>query len=398
MTIESSRREVGIAPTAPPFWNNPTVRALFYQLVLVGGVIAVGAYLVHNTLENLARQGIATGFGFLNREAAFAIGEPLIEYSPADTYARALLVGILNTLYVAGIGIIFATILGTVMGIARLSSNWLIRKLASVYVETIRNIPLVLQLIVWWNILRISAPGPREAWQVLPDVFVSNRGVIFPVPVYQPLYPWMFGALIIAIAAAVWLARWAHARQMATGEQFPILKANAALIIGLPLIVFLVGGMPFELDKPALSGFNFAGGHAVSPEFVALLLGLVVYTGAFIAEIVRAGILSVSLGQSEAAGALGLRRGLALRLVVLPQALRVIVPPMTSQYLNLTKNSSLAVVIGFPEITSIGNTIINQTGQAIEGVSLEMLFYLSISLLISMFMNWYNRYVRLVER
>jgi general L-amino acid transport system permease protein len=398
MTIESSRRDVGVAPTAPAFWNNPSVRALFYQIVLVGGVIAVGAYLVHNTLENLARQGIATGFGFLNREAAFEIGESLIDYAPSDTYGRALLVGLLNTLCVSGLGVVLATILGTIMGIARLSTNWLIHKLAAGYVETIRNVPLLLQLIVWWDILRVSAPGPREAWQVLPDVFVSNRGVVFPVPVYHSLYPWMGLALIIAIVASVYLKRWAYARQMATGKQFPILKTMAALIIGLPLIVFVIGGLPFELDKPALRGFNFSGGHIVSPEFVALLIGLVVYTGAFIAEIVRAGILAVSWGQSEAASALGLRRGLALRLVVLPQALRVIVPPMTSQYLNLTKNSSLAVAIGFPDVTSIGNTTMNQTGQAIEGIATIMVVYLSISLLISMFMNWYNRSVRLVER
>jgi general L-amino acid transport system permease protein len=398
MTTESSRRDVGVAPTAPAFWNNPSVRALFYQIVLVGGVVALGAYLVHNTLENLARQGIATGFGFLNREAAFEIGESLIEYSPSDTYGRALLVGLLNTLCVSALGVVLATILGTIMGIARLSTNWLIHKLAAGYVETIRNVPLLLQLIVWWDILRVSAPGPREAWQVLPDVFVSNRGVVFPVPVYHPLYPWMGLALIIAIVASVYLKRWAYARQMATGQQFPILKTMAALIIGLPLIVFVIGGLPFELDKPALSGFNFSGGHIVSPEFVALLIGLVVYTGAFIAEIVRAGILAVSWGQSEAASALGLRRGLALRLVVLPQALRVIVPPMTSQYLNLTKNSSLAVAIGFPDVTSIGNTTMNQTGQAIEGIATIMVVYLSISLLISMFMNWYNRSVRLVER
>ncbi len=398
MTIESSRRDIGIAPTAPAFWNNPSIRALFYQLVLVGGVIAVGAYLVHNTLENLARQGIATGFGFLHREAAFEIGESLIEYSPADTYGRALLVGLLNTLCVAGIGVVLATILGTIMGIARLSTNWLIHKLAAFYVETVRNVPLLLQLIVWWDILRVSAPGPREAWQVLPDVFVSNRGVVFPLPVYHPLYAWIGLALVIAIAASIYVKRWAHARQMATGEQFPVLRTSAALIIGLPLLVFVIGGMPFELDKPELRGFNFVGGHVISPEFVALLVGLTVYTAAFIAEIVRAGIIAVSWGQSEAAMALGLRRGLVLRLVVLPQALRVIVPPMTSQYLNLTKNSSLAVAIGFPDLTSISNTTMNQTGQAIEGIALAMMVYLTISLLISLFMNWYNQFVRLVER
>jgi general L-amino acid transport system permease protein len=398
MAFESTRRDVGIVPTAPAFWNNPSVRAVVYQVLLVGGVIAVGAYLVHNTLVNLERQGIATGFGFLNREAAFEIGESLIPYTPADTYGRALLVGLLNTLCVAGIGIVLATILGTIIGIARLSTNWLISKLASLYVETVRNIPVLLQLIVWWDILRVSAPGPREAWQPVPDVFISNRGVIYPVPIYDPVHLWVGAALVLGIVVSVFVTRWARARQMATGRQFPVLKTNAALIIGLPLLVFVIGGMPLELDKPELRGFNFSGGHVVSPEFVALLIGLVVYTGAFIAEIVRAGILAVSWGQTEAAMALGLRRGLALRLVVLPQALRVIVPPMTSQYLNLTKNSSLAVAIGFPDLQSIANTTMNQTGQAIEGIALSMAVYLTISLLISLFMNWYNRFVRLVER
>jgi general L-amino acid transport system permease protein len=398
MAFESTRRDVGIAPTAPAFWNNPAVRSIVYQVLLVGGVIAVGAYLIHNTLVNLERQGIATGFGFLNREAAFEIGESLIRYTPADTYGRALLVGLLNTLCVAGIGIVLATILGTIIGIARLSTNWLISKLASFYVETVRNIPVLLQLIVWWDILRVSAPGPREAWQPVPDVFISNRGVIYPVPIYDPVHLWVGAAFVLGIVASVFVTRWARARQMATGQQFPVLRTNAALIIGLPLLVFVLGGMPLELDKPELRGFNFSGGHVVSPEFVALLIGLVVYTGAFIAEIVRAGILAVSWGQTEAAMALGLRRGLALRLVVLPQALRVIVPPMTSQYLNLTKNSSLAVAIGFPDLQSIANTTMNQTGQAIEGIALSMAVYLTISLLISLFMNWYNRFVRLVER
>ncbi|MBV8652743.1 MAG: amino acid ABC transporter permease [Alphaproteobacteria bacterium] len=398
MAIETTRRDVGLMPTAPAFWNNPTVRSVVAQIVLVGAVIAVGAYLVHNTLTNLDRQGIATGFGFLHREAAFEIGETPIAYSPADTYGRALLVGLLNTLIVASLGIVLATIWGTLLGIARLSTNWLIRKFASVYVETLRNIPLLLQLFVWWDIIRISAPGPREAWNPLPDVYISNRGLIFPVPAYTSVHLWMLGAFIVGIVATFILHGWARRRQMATGQQFPLIKAATGLIIGLPLLAFILGGMPTALDAPALKGFNFAGGKVVSPEFVALLAGLVAYTAAFIAEIVRAGILGVPWGQSEAASALGLRRGLALRLVVLPQALRIIVPPMTSQYLNLTKNSSLAVAIGFPDITSIGNTTINQTGQAIEGICLIMVVYLTISIAISLFMNWYNRFVRLVER
>ena len=398
MAVETSSRDLAPKPSAPAFWNNPTVRSIAYQIALVGGVVAVGTYLVHNTLTNLERQGIATGFGFLSREAAFEIGESPISYSPADTYARALLVGLLNTLIVAGIGVVLATIWGTLLGIARLSTNWLIRRAASVYVETVRNIPLLLQLFVWWDILRISAPGPRDAWKPLPGVFVSNRGVIFPVPVWQPVHLWMLVAFAVGIVATVIVSRWAHRRQMATGQQFPMLWTGVALIIGLPLLVFILGGMPHELDVPELRGFNFRGGKVISPEFVALAVGLVVYTAGFVAEIVRAGILGVGWGQSEAASALGLRRGLALRLVILPQALRIIVPPMTSQYLNLTKNSSLAVAIGFPDLMSIDNTTINQTGQAIEAIALAMAVYLGISLLISLFMNWYNRMVRLVER
>ncbi len=379
-------------------WNNQIVRSIAFQIALVGGVVGAGAYLVDNTLTNLARQGIASGFGFLSHEAAFEIGETLIPYMPADSYARAFLVGVLNTLYVAGLGIVFATILGTVLGVARLSPNWLIRKLASAYVETVRNIPLILQLFVWWDIFRISAPGPREAWQPLPNVFVSNRGVVFPAPVYDATYLWMLGALALGVFGATAAARWARRRQSLTGTQFPATIVGSTLILGPPLFVFVLAGMPLELATPALRGFNFSGGKAVSPEFAALLFGLVVYTAGFIAEIVRAGILGVNRGQSEAAMALGLRRGLVLRLILLPQALRIIVPPMTSQYLNLTKNSSLAVAIGFPDVTSIGNTTINQTGQAVEGVAMIMFVYLTISLLISLLMNWYNRFVALAER
>jgi general L-amino acid transport system permease protein len=385
-------------PHRPPPWNNPAVRGALYQLVLVGGVVALGGFLVHNTLENLARQGIATGFAFLEREAAFQIGERLIDYSPASSYGRAFLVGLLNTLLVAALGIVLATILGTLVGIARLSTNWLIRKLASVYVETLRNVPVLLQLIVWWDLLHVSAPSPRQAWQPLPEVFVSNRGVAFPVLHWDPAYSWMAAAGALGIAAAILVARWAHRRQMATGRQFPVLAVAAALILVPPLAVFVAAGMPLHPDVPALRGFNFAGGVTVSPEFAALVIGLTAYTAAYITEIVRGGILAIGRGQSEAAAALGLRRGRALRLVILPQALRVIVPPLTSQYLNLAKNSSLAVAIGYPDLTSIGNTTGNQTGQSIEAIAIAMSVYLAISLSISALMNWYNRRISLVER
>ena len=385
-------------PTRPPPWRNPAVRGIAYQVLFVGAVIAVVAFLVHNTIANLERQHIASGFAFLHREAAFAIGETLIEYSPADTYFRAFLVGLTNTLYVAALGIVLATILGVVVGLARLSTNWLVAKLAQAYVEIFRNIPLALQLFFWWGLLRVWAPAPRQAWQPLPDVFVSNRGIAFPVPHEDPAHGWMLLAFAVGVAGAWAVARWARARQARTGQPFPSGWAGAALILGLPLLVFVAYGAPLQLDVPALRGFNFVGGSAFSPELAALLAGLVIYTGAFIAEIVRAGILAVSRGQTEAAMALGLSGWQRMRLVVLPQALRVIIPPMTSQYLNLTKNSSLAVIIGYPDLVSVANTTINQTGQAVEGIAMIMAVYLAISLSISLAMNLYNRSVALVER
>ncbi len=385
-------------PSRPAFWRDPAVRGIAYQVLFVAIVVAAGWFLVHNTLVNLGRQNIATGFGFLGREASFAIGESLIAYAPSDTYARAFLVGLVNTLYVAILGIVLATIFGTLIGIARLSRNWLVAKLSLVYVETFRNIPLALQLLFWWSLLRAGAPAPRQAWQPLPGFFVSNRGVEFPVPQSNPAHLWMFLAFVVGLAGAVGVSRWAKRRQAATGAQFPSGWVGAGLIVGLPLLVFVAAGAPMALDWPALKGFNFAGGSAVSPEFTALLLGLIIYTASFIAEIVRAGILSVSWGQTEAASALGLKPGLTMRLVVLPQALRVIIPPITSQYLNLTKNSSLAVIIGYPDLVSIANTTMNQTGQAVEGIALIMAVYLAISLTIALAMNLYNRAVALVER
>jgi general L-amino acid transport system permease protein len=379
-------------------WNDVRVRSAAFQLAVIALVIALLAYLASNAVDNLRRHDIATGFGFLGREASFAIGTTLIPYSPADTYARALLVGLLNTLLVAGLGIVLATLLGLVIGLARLSGNWLIGRLALGYVELMRNTPLLLQLFVWWDILRISAPSPRQAWQPLPDVFISNRGLVLPVPTYQPLYPWLLLAGAGGLSAAWLFARWARARQARTGRPLPAGWIGAALVLAPPLVLFLAGGAPFALDAPHLAGFNFQGGQSVTPEFAALLFGLVAYTAAFIAEIVRSGILAVSRGQTEAALALGLTRGQVMRLVVLPQAVRVIVPPLTSEYLNLIKNSSLAVAIGFPDFVSIGNTTINQTGQAIEGFILIAAVYELINLLTALAMNLYNRRVALVER
>ena len=378
-------------------WNDPKVRAIAYQ-VLVVGLVALGVwYLVSNTLHNLSVRNIATGFGFLEREAGFAIGESPIEFTPADNYTRALTVGLLNTLRAAAIGIVLATILGTIIGIARLSSNWLIAKLASVYVEVMRNVPLLLQLFFWYAIIAENLPGPRQALNPVPGVFLSNRGLKLPALEGDGL-TWLAGGFVFAILAFLLLANWSRRRQEQTGQLFPVWRVGLSLVVACPLLAWWLSGADLSLNVPVLQGFNFRGGLTLTPEFAALLLGLVIYTAAFIAEVVRSGIQSVSRGQWEAAESLGLRRNLALRLVVLPQALRVIIPPMTSQYLNLTKNSSLAVAIGYPDIVSVVNTTMNQTGQAIEGIMVIMAAYLTVSLSISFFMNWYNARIALVER
>ena len=378
--------------------SDPTFRAIVYQILVVGAVVLVGWFLISNTLDNLARRSIATGYHFLEREAAFGIGESLIDYSPKDTYGRAFLVGVLNTLKVSIIGVILATIIGTIIGVARLSSNWLIAKLASTYVEIIRNIPPLLQLFFWYALVSDGLPPVRQALNPIPGVFLSQRGLRVPVPAPDPVWANMGIALLVGIVAAWGVSRWARARQARTGQPFPAVWAGLGLIVGLPILTWLAGGAPLAMDVPKLAGFNFTGGASISPEFFAILTGLTLYTAAFIAEVVRSGIKAVNWGQTEAARALGLPGSPTLRLVILPQALRVIVPPLTSQYLNLTKNSSLALAIGYPDLVSIANTTLNQTGQAIEGVTMIMGTYLVISLSISIFMNWYNKRIALVER
>ena len=365
------------------------------QVFVLGVLGLLVWYLVSNTLANLETRNIATGFGFLEREAGFAVSESPIPYTAADTYFRVLVVGILNTLKVSVIGIILATIIGTITGVARLSSNWLVSKFATVYVEGLRNIPVLLQLFFWYTVITQALPSPRQALNPLPGIFLSNRGLMYPEPIWDPAYGMMAVALAVGLVGAWVLGRWAHRRQERTGRLFPAFRVGLALIIGLPLLAYLFGGAPTALDVPELKGFNFRGGGTVTPEFAALLVGLVLYTATYIAEIVRGGILAVSHGQTEAGLALGLSRGLVMRLVLLPQALRVIIPPLTSQYLNLTKNSSLAVAIGYPDLVSVVNTSINQTGQAVEGIAIIMAVYLTVSLSISAFMNWYNRKIAL---
>ena len=374
------------------------VRSLVFQTVALAVVVGTGWYLINNVLVNLERQSVATGFGFLDRPASFDIGEHLIEYDASRSYGRALVVGILNTLRVAVIGVILATVIGTVIGIARLSTNWLVAKLASAYVEIVRNVPVLLHLFFWYAVITESMPGPRQALNPVPGVFLSNRGLQVPVPEAHPAWSSVGLGILVAIAGILLINRYARKRQAETGDIFPAFWVGIGLLVGLPTLIWLAYGAPVALNVPELQRFNYVGGTTVTPEFFALLTGLVVYTAGFIAEIVRGGILAVSQGQTEAASALGLRRGQSLRLVILPQALRMIIPPTTSQYLNLTKNSSLAVAIGYPDLVNVANTSLNQTGQAVELVSIMMAVYLTTSLLTSLFMNWYNASIALKER
>lgn len=395
MAVETlgSRSQAKVAP-----WNDPVIRGWVFQIVVVGLVGLLAWFLVSNTVENLQRQKIASGFHYLEREAGFEIGDTMIAYSPASTYARAILVGMLNTLKVAVLGIIFSTILGTLIGVGRLSPNWLLAKVCEGYVEMFRNVPLLLWLFLIYKLISEAFPGPRQAINVLDSFFLSNRGLYFPVPLASPVHEWMGVALLIGIAGTFLVNRWAKKRQDATGQPFPTFSAGLGLVLGLPILVWLLGGAPHHMSWPELKGFNFDGGTVIQPEFTALLVGLVLYTSAFVAEIVRSGILALNKGQSEAAMAIGLSRTQVMRLVLLPQALRIIVPPMTSQYLNITKNSSLAIAIGYPDLVASVNVTINQTGQAIENILIIMVAYLSVSLSISAFMNWYNKRIALRER
>ncbi|HYH20632.1 MAG TPA: ABC transporter permease subunit [Azospirillum sp.] len=377
--------------------NSAHARGLFYQGLVLSGAALIGWYLVSNTLTNLAKRGVATGFDFLGREAGFEIGESLLTYSAADTYLKAFAVGLLNTLTVSVAAVVLATVLGVVIGVGRLSSNWMVGRFAAIYVESVRNVPLLLQLIVWYAVIG-RLPSPRTAPEVLPNLFFSNRGIKYPTLADAGSHAPTLLALAAGIGAALWLARWARRRRETTGRPFPTLITAAALVLGTPLAAFLLNGVPLHLDVPVREGFDFAGGGTITPEFAALFFGLSIYTAGFIAEIVRSGILAVPHGQTEAGLALGLKPGQVLRLIILPQALRVIVPPLTSQYLNLTKNSSLAVAIGYPDLISVSNTSANQTGQVVEAVALMMAVYLVISLAISTYMNWYNRKLSLVTR
>ncbi|MFC6669053.1 amino acid ABC transporter permease [Marinobacterium aestuariivivens] len=384
--------------TRTRFWNDPGKRALIFQALLLGVLGFLIYSVVSNTLSNLETRGITTGFAFLTEEAGFGIPLSLIDYTAADSYGRTFVVGLLNTILVSALGIVAATILGFILGVSRLSENFLVAKLSSAYIEVFRNIPLLLQIFFWYFAVLRALPSPRQSIEVFGG-FLNVRGFSVPRPVPEEGFGLVLAALALGIVASVLLVRWAHKRQDRTGLIFPSGWASAGLILGLPLLAFLLSGTPLSLDRPELRGFNFTGGMTLLPELVALWLALTIYTAAFIAETVRGGILAVPGGQLEAASALGLPKGRTLRLIVIPQAMRVIIPPLTSQYLNLTKNSSLATAIGYPDLVSVfAGTTLNQTGQAIEVISMTMAVYLTLSLLTSLFMNWYNKRMALVER
>ncbi|MCP5419522.1 MAG: amino acid ABC transporter permease [Gammaproteobacteria bacterium] len=383
----------------PPFWNDPTIRSVAFQIIALCVVVGIGYYLFHNTQTNLQQRGIASGFGFLQNPAGFGIIQHLIPYNESDTYGRVFVVGLLNTLLVSVLGILLATFLGFVIGVARLSRNWLVAKLAMVYIEIFRNIPLLLQIFFWYFAVLRNVPSPRQSLELGDAVFLNIRGFYLPAPVFQPGFWVVPLTLLVGVIATVVVRRWAHRRQEMTGQPFHAFYAGLGLMLGLPLLAFALAGFPLAWDYPVLQGFNFQGGFVIIPELAALLFALSIYTAAFIAEIVRSGIQAVSHGQTEAAYSLGLKPGQTLRLVIIPQAMRVIIPPLTSQYLNLAKNSSLAAAIAYPDLVSIfAGTVLNQTGQAIEVIAMTMAVYLTVSLSISLLMNWYNRRAALMER
>jgi general L-amino acid transport system permease protein len=374
------------------------VRAIVYQVIAVAGVVLLGLYLFSNVSQKLADQNIATGFGYLSREAGFVISQSLIDYKPSDTYGRAILVGIVNTVWVSAWGVVLATVTGFAVGIARLSQNPLLALLAFLYVEALRNVPLLLYLFFWYALIVTSLPSVRDAWEPLPHVFMSNSGLTVPSLTWTAAHTSVFVALLVGAALAVFLRRRALAERVRTGRERTTWPVVAVALLAPSVIACLLVQPDLAVNLPEKGRFRLTGGAQLKPEFVALLVGLAFSASAGIAEIVRSGILSVRKGQWEAARALGLRDGQTMRLVVIPQAMRVIIPPLTSSYLSLFKNSSLAIAIGYPDLVMVSNTTMNQTGQAIEGIAIFMLVYLGLSITISVFMNWYNSRVALKER
>jgi len=381
------------------FFSDEKFRSIFFQTLVVG-LFALGIFfIVQTTAYNLEKRNIATGWRFLTDPAGFDISfSPFIDFKSTDTHLDVYFVGVLNTLLVSFCGCIAATILGFLVGIIRLSSNWLLVRVAYIYVEFTRNVPLLLQIILWYSIL-IQLPRVKQSLEFLDVFFISNRGIYSPRPVFENGFSYVFIAFLLALISSFILRKWAKKRQDTTGKQFPVITSAFGMIIFLPLLLFFILGSPLSFDYPALKGFNFKGGMVIRPEFIAMFLALTIYTAAFISETVRSGIMSVTKGQREASASLGLKKSWIMRLIIIPQALRVIVPPLTSQYLNLTKNSSLGIAVGYADLVhGFGGISLNQTGQAIECMVIVMATYLTISLTISLFMNIYNRSIQFKEK
>lgn len=380
-------------------WRNEQWRGILIQIFVLVAFFACFSWLISNVVSNFATLNKGFGFDFLMLPAGYDINQTLIEYTNRSTHLRAAIVGLLNTFLVAGVGIVLATVLGFVLGVARLSRNWLISKLAYVYIEFTRNVPVLLHILLWHGIIVNTMPHPKKALTIGEVLFLTNRGLYVPKPIAETGIWLVWLGVVAALFFSVGFARYARARQRQSGVQLPVFRVNLAIWILLPLLAFFAAGQPISLSFPALKGFNFRGGIQLPPESVALTFALSIYTAAFIGEIVRAGIIAVDKGQREAAEAIGLRPNQVMNEVILPQARRIIIPPLTSQYLNLTKNSSLAIAIGYMDIVAtLGGITLNQTGREMEAMLLVMGIYLIISLLISAFMNWYNSRVRLVGR
>jgi len=391
-------RHDGAAPRAV-FYNDPRVRGWFFQFLLFAAVAAFFYFAYSNTVENLQKRNIAQGFAFWDVEAGFDISQSLINYSASSSYGQAFWVGLLNTLLVSVVSIVFATIIGLFFGIMRLSKNWLVAKLAGIYVEIFRNIPLLLILYFWYGAVLGALPEPRDSISIPGNIWLNARGLLVPRPEFGDAFIVPVLVFAAAIVAAFILVRYARKKQAATGVRPKVGWLSTALIVFAPLLAFVIVGSPLGFDVPEKGRFNITGGLTLAPEFVAMVVGLSTYTASFIAETVRAGILAVSKGQTEASQALGLRHGQNLRLVIIPQAMRAIIPPLNSEYQSLIKNSSLGVSIGYPDLVNVfTGTVLNQTGQAVEMVSVTMLVYLTLSLTTSLLMNFYNRRVALVER
>ncbi|NCN71555.1 MAG: ABC transporter permease subunit [Rhodoferax sp.] len=378
-------------------WRSQAFRGLIYQVIAIAAIAGVVWFLAHNTLTNMRVRGIQSGFDFLSQAAGFDIGESLYPFDSAQPYWQAFLVGVTNTLRVAVLGIILATVLGTLLGVGRFSRNALVRGLCLSYVEAFRNIPVLLQLLLWYVILTEVLPASSEAW-VLGPLFLSKGGLNFPIPVWGTGQLWAAYGLLPGLLLGWAYRQWAVKQFEATGKAGSMVILPALIVLLASVAGWALGGAPTEFNRPFKGDFSIENGGALTPEFLAVLMGLTLYTASFIAEVVRGGIASVARGQGEAASALGLNKAQEMRLVMLPQALRVIIPPLTNQYLNLTKNSSLAVAIGYPDVVSIANTALNQTGRAVECISIVMLVYLSTSLGTALLMNWYNSRSAIKER